>query len=252
MTIFLGLILIYSSFWSASSLTLEPRLSSTWIGNISFLNSVISEQPPTDTFLRGGEYRSSPPPLNAILDNIAPTSQLKNHLSRGLQSPSPLVQHCAAIAVSKCLAKYLSVMHAFRSIQVVLQEDQTGLWTRRISELEREVRRRLPDLQVIVAFVQQRGSASNVPSTSQAPINAIQVDLLVECSQRLLSLYHHALPSLFAESRFDVAKVIQVLESTAGAATSQSIPGLLIVRQLHALRLLKESDQFSWSGRTGM
>ena len=142
-------------------------------------------------------------------------------------------------------------METFRSIQEVLQEDIAGLWTRRISELEREIRRRLPDLQVIVAFVQQRGSSSNAPSTSQNAVNPIQADLLVECSQRLLWLYHHALPALFAESRFDVAKVLQVLDATEGNALSQNIPGLLTVRQLHALRLLKESDQFSWSGKAG-
>ncbi|CAL1701993.1 unnamed protein product [Somion occarium] len=235
---------LVAGFWSASSLTLEPRLSSTWIANIAFLGSIISEPPPITSFSEGNEYRSVPPPLSSIIDNILPTMYIKTHLSRGLQSSSLLVQHCTALALIKSLIKYIAVLHTFRSVQEELQEDTSGPWTRRIVDVGREARRRVPDLQVVVAFAQQRSSVKG---------NAMQSDLLLECSQRLLWLYHKALPSLLAESRFDVAKVLQVVHPeahTSETSIASPLAGLHTVRQLHALRLLRTSDQFSWSSKT--
>ena len=73
--------------------------------------------------------------------------------------------------------------------------------------------------------------------------------LLAESAQRLLWLYHEHLPALVAETRFDVGKLlVGVQEGVEGAGPH---PGLVALRQLHVLRLLKESEDFSWSGKSG-
>ena len=183
-----------------------------------------------------------------VIENVLPSVNTKAHFSRGLQSASPLVQHYTALAIAKCLTKYKTVLTFFSKVQAVLEEDEDGgQWSRRRQEIEREVRRRVPDLQVIVAFSQQRSG------DSAATQNAIQAALLAESSTRLLWLYHQCLPSLVAEARFGVGKLLLYISDTVlpERDSLDSIAGLATLRQLHVLRLLQESEQFAWSGKTG-
>ena len=190
-----------------------------------------------------------------MIENILPSVNTKNNLSKGLQSPSALVQHCTALALSRCLAKYGSVLEHFHRIAGALEEDEEeGQWYKRCRELEREVRRRVPEFQVVVAFSQQKPR-----SALHAQVNETKVALLSESAQRLLWLYHKCLPSLVAEARFDVGKLLQTFSQDSGvepgAGHEEDLPDaasrLYRVQKLHVLRLLKNSDQFNWTGKIG-
>jgi nucleolar pre-ribosomal-associated protein 1 len=116
-------------------------------------------------------------------------------------------------------------------------------------DLEREIRHRVPEFQVIVAFAsaQKEGHGKGAHHPTKAA-------LLAESAQRLLWMYHSYLPLLVAETRFDVGKLVQNfvdLGRTAGGELDTTAR-LNTVRQLHVLRLLNESDQFVWSGKTRM
>ena len=198
-------------------------------------------------------YQPTPPPLSAIIENIFPSVNTKAHFSKGLQSSSGLVQHCTAIALAKCLAKFEEVVRLFQEIEEILGEDEAeGQWRRRRRDIEREARKRVPDFQVVVAFSQQK-----IGDGQTAPPNLTKAALLSEAAQRLLWMYHQCLPSVVAEARFDVGKVLQnfSLEMAVDVQQDESLgvaTKLHMVRQLHVLRLLKESDQFNWSGKMGM
>ena len=187
-------------------------------------------------------YQPDPPPLQIILENILPSVSTKAHFSKGLQSTSPLVQHCTALALARCLTKLSSVFRAFQDVESALEEDKAGQWTRRHREVEREARRRVPDFQVAVAFSQLKVDGGEV-----------KLALLGESAQRLLWLYHLCFPQMVAEARFDVGKSLQGLVDASQDAPRQSggVFGLHSLKQLHVLRLLQESDQFSWSGKAG-
>ncbi|GLB33183.1 hypothetical protein LshimejAT787_0100680 [Lyophyllum shimeji] len=95
---------LVSGFWAGAALTLEPRLSSKWIANIAF-------------FARAA----------TALQYLGKHLSLRQHegsLFEGLQSPSGLVQHCTAIALSKCLAKYEEVLAVFRDVETSLEENE--------------------------------------------------------------------------------------------------------------------------------
>jgi nucleolar pre-ribosomal-associated protein 1 len=241
-----------SSYWSSASLTLEPRLSSKWIANIAFFGNVISLPVPEASFFLPGSslYLPTPPPLAAFLENVFPSVNTKVHFSRGLLS-TPLVQHCTALALAKCLSKYSEVLRVMRKIESTLEEDEShGQWKRRRHELEHEARRRVPDFQVIIAFSQKSGdnapSASKDADTGTTPPNKVRLAMLAESSTRLLWLYHMCLPALVAEARFDVGKLLQSSFEQVGPMS-----GLEALRRLHVLRLLRESDQFLWSSKSG-
>ncbi|KAI0368460.1 hypothetical protein BV20DRAFT_969281 [Pilatotrama ljubarskyi] len=263
---------LVAGYWSSAGLALEPRLSSKWLANIAFFGAVVSLPVPTSSFFlpQSGSnstslYQPSPPPLSAIIENILPTAHIKTHLSRGLQAPSPLVQHATALALAKCLLKYEQVLRAFETVERALEEDEEeGLWTRRRRDVEREVRKRVPDFQVVVGFSQrlnETGQTTEAQSKEdqkgkekqkeRAP-NPTRTALLTESAHRLLWLYHRLLPSVVAEARFDAGKLLQAIEdmlvhSSSGSPTA----GLDTLRQLHVLRLLRESEHFTWSGKSG-
>jgi nucleolar pre-ribosomal-associated protein 1 len=239
--------LMESSYWSAASLTLEPRLSSKWIANIAFFGNVISLPVPEASFLlpRSSLYLPTPPPLPAFLENIFPSVNIKAHFSRGILSASPLVQHCTAIALAKCLLKYSEVLKIMHKIEGELEEGESnGQWKKRRNELELEARRRVPDFQVVISFSQKAGE--EIP-------NKVRMAMLAESSTRLLWLYHLCFPSLVAEVRFDVGKLLQSSFDNGVGTGDIAGPtsGLDTLRRLHVLRLLRESDQFLWFGKSG-
>ncbi|KAI0666153.1 ribosome 60S biogenesis N-terminal-domain-containing protein [Trametes maxima] len=265
---------LVAGYWSSAGLALEPRLSSKWLANIAFFGAVVSLPVPTSSFVLPSDssaslYRPAPPPLTTILENILPTAQIKIHLSRGLQAPTPLVQHASALALAKCLLKYDAVVRAFLVVERALEEDaEDGLWARRRRELEREIRKRVPEFQVIVGLSQRlnEGGHAQTQETQnkekskekekekqkeRAP-NPTRTALLTESAHRLLWLYHRLLPAVVAEARFDAGKLLQAIEEMLlqGSAGSPSA-GLDTLRQLHVLRLLRESEHFTWSGKSG-
>lgn len=150
--------------------------------------------------------------------------------------------------------KYQTVQDRFRKIAAVLEEDQEeGQWYKRCRELERDVRRRVPDFQVLVAFSQQK------LVDPKLQVNPTKLALLAESAQRLLWLYHRCLPLVVAEVRFDVGKLLQTfspdVQSTGEDSDSRDEPKastrLYRVQQLHVLSLLKDSDQFVWTSKIG-
>uniref|UniRef100_A0A8H8CE92 Nucleolar pre-ribosomal-associated protein 1 n=1 Tax=Psilocybe cubensis TaxID=181762 RepID=A0A8H8CE92_PSICU len=243
---------LVAGYWSAAALTLEPRLASKWITNIAVFGSIISLPIPSSTFYLPNtqQYQPTPPPLSIIIESILPSVNTKNNFSKGLQSPSGLVQHCTALALTRCLVKYQTVKGHFRKIAAVLEEDEEeGQWYKRCRDLERDVRRRVPDFQVLVAFSQQK-----VDPKVQS--NPTKLALLAESAQRLLWLYHRCLPSVVAEVRFDVGKLLQAF-STDGdkpelADEPEASTRLYRIQQLHTLSLLKNSDQFVWTSKIAL
>ncbi|KIJ58791.1 hypothetical protein HYDPIDRAFT_119198 [Hydnomerulius pinastri MD-312] len=252
---------LVSGYWAGAALTLEPRLSFKWVANISFTGQVLSQAVPTSSFLIPGSaelYNPTPPPLSSIMANVFPPVGTKAHLSKGLQAGSAgLVQHCTALVLVKCLRKLAEVVRLFKMVEAALEEEEDeGQWNRRRKEVEKEARRRVPEFQVIIAFSQQNLSAGSSP-------NGTKNALLSESSQRLLWLYQECLPDVVAEARFEVGKLVLNLAEGSLAPLSGENPAvsdggmdhdqrpspLQSVKQLHVLRLLSGSDQFTWAGK---
>ncbi|EAU82375.1 hypothetical protein CC1G_06685 [Coprinopsis cinerea okayama7 len=253
-----------AGYLPASGLTLDPpRLSSKWLANIAFVTGVINLPVPVESFhlhstqqsttSEGTLYNPVPPPVATILGNIIPASQnlnMKNVFTKGLQftttpansgskgstaasttttSPSlgNLVQHTTALSLIKCLDKLARVKEAFEEVASALGEGEAeGQWTRRLKEVMREVRRRLPEFQVVVAFcsahlrafapaestttnpsVVQASSDSGTSSASSVSLIKKKA-LLAECAMRLLWMYQKCLPEVVEGARFDVGKIL--------------------------------------------
>ncbi|KAF8185167.1 ribosome 60S biogenesis N-terminal-domain-containing protein [Pholiota molesta] len=250
---------LVAGYWSAAALTLEPRLSSKWLANISVFGNIISLPVPSSMFYMPNSqlYQPTPPPLTTIMENILPSVGTKTNFSKGLQSPSGLVQHCTALALARCLVKYHSVCDQFHKVAMSLEEnEEDGQWNKRCRELEREVRRRVPEFQVVIGFSQQKHTG---PLNQ---VNSTKIALLAETAQRLLWLYHRCLPAVVAEARFDVGKLLLAFSQESHAESQSDLDEndespntasrLYRVQKLHILSLLKDSDQFVWTGKTAL
>ncbi|KAF9445509.1 hypothetical protein P691DRAFT_805556 [Macrolepiota fuliginosa MF-IS2] len=254
---------LVAGYWPSAQLTLEPRLSSKWIANISFFGTIISLPIPQSTFFLPDTnlYNPTPPPLQTILSNILPSDiSPKNIFTKGLLSPSGLVQHCTALVLAKCLVKYAKVLEVFRVVEDALEAGDTeeGLWGKRRREVEKELRKRVPEFQVVVGFSQQKSvlPPAQVTATQQAA-NPVKNALVQESAQRLLFLYHKYLHEVVAEARFDVGKALSSFTSAGGIGEEERVgeapdptKKFLLVQQLHVLRTLKESDQFVWMNKS--
>ncbi|EEB91306.1 hypothetical protein MPER_10353, partial [Moniliophthora perniciosa FA553] len=279
---------LVAGYWSSVNLTLEPRLSSRWIANIALFGRIITLPVPEDTFLStSGHYNPTPPPLATILDNIFPSSvNTKAYFSKGLQAlgannPSSsaitarigLVQLCTAQAVCKCLVKYGQVRDAMSRVADALEENPAdhqfavdedlnrGQWRKRLLDLDREVRRKVPDFQVVISFVGRvEALERSMPEDNSSSVagKETKVILLSEVAHRLLWLYQQCLPEVSGEARFDVGKLLATVDASLASAAegNEGTAGshnLEAAKHIHVLRLLTESEQFrsSWMGKAG-
>ncbi|KAJ3573727.1 hypothetical protein NP233_g2249 [Leucocoprinus birnbaumii] len=255
---------LVAGYWPSAQLTLEPRLSTKWIANIAFFGTIISLPVPKPSLYLPNTnlFNPSPPPLQTVLSNILPPDvSPKIIFTKGLLSSSGLVQHCSALALAKSLMKYASVLEVLREVESALETGDTedGLWARRRREVEKEVRRRVPEFQVILGFSQQKtvpaGQAASQDASAPPQVpNPARTALLQEVAQRLLLLYHKHLPEVVAEARFDVGKALANFDlavvDNAEDSTLQDAKRFQLVQRLHILRTLKESDQFIWTNKT--
>ncbi|KAF8308276.1 hypothetical protein DL93DRAFT_2119068 [Clavulina sp. PMI_390] len=269
---------LVQGYWSSASISFEPRLSSRWITNVSFFGSVLStpipirtfgiwdpKMPSTSTNAMPTSYHPSPPPLAGILENIIPAAFTKEYISKGLLSfKEPLVTHCTGLALAKMLTKFDAVRAIFSSIESELEEDaENGQWYKRRLELEKQISRRVPEFQVIIA-VSQRFVVAKNSATHSEPDNAMEVDgeagphdtathaqraMLHETALRLMWLYHQLLPSLVAETKFDAGKLLASVEDSSSTSDNSMPSGLDALGRLHVLRLLQSSNQFSWTAK---
>jgi nucleolar pre-ribosomal-associated protein 1 len=143
-------------------------------------------------------------------------------------------------------------------IEGELEEGESnGQWKKRRNELELEARRRVPDFQVIIAFSQKAGeevqSAKEDADATATPPRKIRMAMLAESSTRLLWLYYLCFPSLVAEVRFDVGKLLQSSFDNEVGTDYIAGPtlGLDTLRRLHVLRLLRENNQFLGFSKSG-
>lgn len=132
---------------------------------------------------------------------------------KGLQHAEGIVQHMTAITLSRALAKLGQVQELFSFIETELYPNgqPDNPWARRQRELEMEVRKRLPELAVIVAFAQksaQLAPAEPDPDSEEDRALVTKSAMLTELALRIFSLCNRILPSMASELKFDVGRLL--------------------------------------------
>ncbi|OXG21306.1 nucleolar pre-ribosomal-associated protein 1 [Cryptococcus neoformans Tu259-1] len=214
---------LVSGYWAHSALSLEPRLNARWMATMSYVGRIISlPVPPLQTFRQTAPagtdpslspFRTEPPQASTIVESVLPAPFTKAHLMKGLQHAEGIVQHMTAITLSRALAKLGQVQELFSFIETELYPNgqPDNPWARRQRELEMEVRKRLPELAVIVAFAQksaQLAPAEPDPDSEEDRALVTKSAMLTELALRIFSLCNRILPSMASELKFDVGRLL--------------------------------------------
>jgi nucleolar pre-ribosomal-associated protein 1 len=270
------------------------------MATMAFIGGIISLPPPImSTFRlpapRGSEaimpFRTDPPAVSTIIESILPSPLHKNFLTKGLQHPDSLVRHMTAITLARGLQKLQVVQQLLADIAAEIDDEPSSSkespWSRVRRELEFEARRRVPEVIVVINFAQQ--SAQLAPAeteTEEEQALAAKSTLLTESALRLFGLLYRTLPSIAAEAKFDVGRLLVSSSSakaekrermsvksgsvvddsgsiasfgTAGTAgmgggfgySRGEVAGFDALSQVHVLALLRDVKEWDWARKAG-
>ncbi|KAG0336694.1 hypothetical protein BG000_006256 [Podila horticola] len=247
-------------FWQKASVQMEPRLSARWLANMTLLHK-ITEIPVPNLYLQHtGLFASHPPPVSTIIENILPTPANRTILSKGLQHSSMLVRYFTIVELAAAFQKTEQVIAIMQSAVRTLASDVEDMstndvldmdesttntkhsdppaqqWANAISLLLAELRRRVPDIQIVISL------HSGIQSQSMADKEEeekVRLNLFNNGVLRLIKYYQQFLPQAVSESKFDIGKLIPSDFSTVQAGTL-----------IHLLELLLELNDFRWSNKS--
>ncbi|KAI8602359.1 ribosome 60S biogenesis N-terminal-domain-containing protein, partial [Dissophora ornata] len=230
-------------FWQKASMQMEPRLSARWLANMTFLHK-ITEIPVPNLYLQNtGLFASHPPPVSTVIENILPSAVNRAILSKGLQHPSMLVRYFTIIELAAAFQKTEQVIAVMQSAVKTLAAADAKIadppaqqWAGAITLLLAELRRRVPDIQIIISL------HNGIQSVKLAEVDEeekTRLDLFNNGVLRLIKYYQQFLPQAVSESKFDVGKLIPSDFSTVQAGTL-----------IHLLELLLALNDFRWSNKS--
>lgn len=246
--------------------------------------------------------RLEPPPLRSVLESIIPSFSgggTKSLLTKALGTGGAtenratqdstdqnigyglgLVQHITALTLCRCLRKLMQVQAAFLQAARAAGEFEAdaqmgnshvgdseytlGAWTRRLTEVTREVRARLPDIQFVLAFLKRIEAAASPQAGSLSVSSTIRtanptaLTLLSESAHRLVWLYHACFVSASSPStseglgRFDVGGLMANLSIFSAEepnkqeviVVASELDGLQMMKDIHIIRTLRLSGEF--------
>lgn len=240
---------------------MEPRLSARWLANMTLLHK-ITEIPVPNLYLQHtGLFASHPPPVSTIIENILPTPANRTILSKGLQHSSMLVRYFTIVELAAAFQKTEQVIAIMQSAvrtlasdveevstaDDVMEMDESAAntkhsdppaqqWSNAISFLLAELRRRVPDIQIVISLHNGIQSQSIADKEEE---ERVRLNLFNNGVLRLIKYYQQFLPQAVSESKFDIGKLIPSDFSTVQAGTL-----------IHLLELLLELNDFRWSNKS--
>lgn len=252
---------IFYRFWQKASIQLEPRLSARWLANMTLLHK-ITEIPVPNLYLQHtGLFASHPPPVSTIIENILPSSANRTILGKGLQHSSMLVRYFTIVELAAVFQKAEQVVAVMQSAVKTLAMNEEEIsasdesadmtegaantkssdppaqqWAGAITSLMAELRRRVPDIQIIIML--HNGIQSLAQSEAESE-ESIRNNLFNNGVLRLIKYYQQFLPQAVSEAKFDIGKLIPSDFATVQAGTL-----------IHLLELLLELNDFRWSNKS--
>ncbi|KAF9574547.1 hypothetical protein EC968_006159 [Mortierella alpina] len=248
-------------YWQKANLQMEPRLSARWLANMTLLHKITEISVPNLYLQHTGLFASHPPPVSTIIENILPTAANRTVLSKGLQHSSMLVRYFTIVELAAAFQKTEQVIAVMQSAVRTLANneeeaaatdntmelDGSGLsskssnppaqqWAGAITLLLAELRRRVPDIQIIISL--HNGIQTMVLADIEDE-ERIRGNLINNGVLRLIKYYQQFLPQAVIESKFDIGKLIPSDFATVQAGTL-----------IHLLELLLELNDFRWSNKS--
>jgi nucleolar pre-ribosomal-associated protein 1 len=221
--------LVADYFLRKRHFSLDPRLSSTWIGYTAFILAVI-QSPVSESELPSSHESQSPPPVAVALESIIPQPLSKHALTKSINQSKPLVRFVALRLLKASftkLGRVLAFVHASRP--------QWMSWS---SALVKSFSQRCPELVHVISAYQ---------SCSQ------EQQFLKEAISSVLTLYYKYTPQLATREVFDVSiSLMLLLQSAVLHDASYLAPHMDKVQLMHLLKIASLSSTMRWWHKPGM
>lgn len=233
----------------------------------------------------------SPPQLNVVIESVLPSPLLRVHVTKGLQHADGLVQLVTAQVLAQALNKLEAVLVLLRRLEnesaALPSSSGENPWRTLQRELEMEARRRTPEIQVIIAFAQKSATMAPLEPETEAD-NALvaKSTMLTETALRLFGLYYRTMPTISAEVKFDVGRLLvssssnkqerrERKEARSGSVVSETgslrsvgtagtagmgggfgyargnVKGFEALSQVHVVQLLTDVTEWQWQNKAG-
>ncbi|KAJ3294460.1 hypothetical protein HK104_003568 [Borealophlyctis nickersoniae] len=234
-------------YWnSLTALSFDPRLSSRWLANMALVAKVI--QLPVPSHFGAPSPSLSPPPVGTVADNVLPCVLSRAILGRALLHSSRLVKYTAAGVLALAFGKLAEVRRAV-NLAMTESTESAPQWRKASTQLLEEIRRRVPELQIVLALQNTKALGDvdtemvdalleEVDKQAVETEKEVSAELLQSAALRLLRHYQRYFPETVLESRFDYGKLLP--------ADLMSLPTEL---QWHLLQLVGEVHEFKWWNR---
>lgn len=227
---------------------------------MTLLHKTISLPIPSLYFPLTQSYPIAAPPVHVIIDNILPTCVSRSITSKALQHASPLVKHTTTVVLATAFQKLGRVLDKIGEVEAELdeiQDEQAALqfdtdaadtqpvasvrWRQAAQHVRDEMRRRVPDVQLIISLQHQISSLPlKTMQSDEVNERHAQQQVLHEATLRLIRYYQQHLPEATMESKFDFGKLVP--SDLVGVR-----PGPLT----HLLELLLVLPDFKWANKAG-
>ena len=261
--------------WKATGgSTFEPQTTSYWLCRMNWAVQLQSLAVPD---FAPSESMTNPPSLDIFMDNILPSPLTRAILVKGLLHRNLFVRHITVIVVIAAFEKLNAVLQQIQSQIFDTYQDRTVLdtWSQTKLAILEEMRRRVPEVQVILALHNSIVHSENIPAVADGDTKEKDADgdeamstteedefqqfdnrrLVLAGALCLVKNYILFLPELVNESRFDFGKLFHGL-FTGEDSTMEGVPvgsseeeaEDQVLLQEHVLDIVHlKASEFKWS-----
>ena len=209
---------------------------------MSLLQKIVFLPIPSLKLPNARTYLPNPPPCSTIIESILPSAVNRIAISKGLQHSSLLVRFTTAISLGFSFQKLDNITLRFGEIAAsieIIDPVNAKRWNDIPNSMAEEMRRRVPDVQVLLKLHHDILAAENLqkgPDDEETMRNKFMREAVL----RLIKFYQKYMPDSLFQSKFDIGRLIP-------ADFNRVAVGLV----LHLLDLLFATDGFPWWNKNG-
>lgn len=214
----------------AGTLSMDPKLTNTWIGFASYFFPLVGIAIPAH-FGAATTYKRTPPSVTTMVENVLPAPLTQKVLTRCLNQNSSLVSHLSLQIMIASIRKLAKVL---RMLEDASQHNgDAAAYRDAARDITFEIQQRLPTMKDIV-------QASKACTDDQ--------HLLKEAYLRLRQIYVDTIPDSVGEDTADIAVTLtsHLQRSTAYSRTASLSDPIQDLQLQHLLRLARHSTGPYW------
>ena len=214
-------------FLNKTSISSDPKLSATWLGNSLLLLSIIN--------LSHCHIREDwpPPPTNIIIESIIPLPLSQKYVRRSLTHKCEIIRFRALQCLIAAFRKMKAMYHKY---MILTRGKKNSIWKKAASHLLSTFSYRCPKLQDVITFLRNLSPAAILQR---------------EAALALLELYYEITPQIGIEERLDISQVLYNILQHAHLMKTNVLKVIRLINLRRVINIAERSRAMRWFQRSG-